>query len=149
MTKRTLHVGKSSQEKTSYIKQLQNLNYEPTVEPKPIFYESDDSVEEIPGQISAESRPQTIRDSISGIKKYWAQVLIAILVMFVGLFLYNISRDIGSLQGSLIEIKNIIQNFQDKLQKIEDKVQGQGLEIREQKVRIDYLEKERENRTEK
>ena len=149
MTKRTLHVGKSSQEKTSYIKQLQNLNYEPTVEPKSIFYESDDSGEEVPVQSGMGSRPQDIRGSISGIKKYWPQILIAILVMFVGLFLYNISRDIGNLQGSLTEIKNIIQNFQDKLQKIDDKVQDQGLEIREQKVRIDYLEKGKENRTEK
>lgn len=153
MARRSSHAGKTGSQKESYVRQLRMLDYDPTVKAELGFPDSDDSREDDSVPSTRRRRPTSFMDAVLRLKKHWGGFLIGIAIAVVaGLlltFAMTYSRALGSLEGSVNEIRNTIHSFQQKLDKIDqkldkidDKVQEQQLEMREQNIRMNYLEKQ-------
>lgn len=148
MAKRSSHTGKSSKQKEYYMRQLGSLGYEPTVEEEPVFPISDSlpvaedfERESTPKRVRR--RPQSATDKIANyFKKNWVNWLIPIVVAFLVLFAYNISKDVGNLQGVVGEIKDAVNSFKTQLQNIENKIHEQDLELQKQGIEMEHIEED-------
>lgn len=145
MTKRSSHAGKSSRQKEYYVRQLGSLGYEPTVEEEPVFPVSDSSPEDEEFEREttprrAGRRPQSSTEIIANhFKKNWINWLIPLVVALLMFFAYNISKDVGNLQGVLSELKDTVNSLKAQLQNIENKIHEQDLEIQKQGIDIERL----------
>ena len=143
MTNRSSHTGKSRGQKEYYMGRLGTLDYEPTVETEPAFPSSDDFKKDYSVSPPGGRRPPSFTEAIiSPLKKNIAGIIIAIITGLFIIFVYNFSRDLGSLEGSVNEIKNVLNSVQQTVEKIGDKVQEQEIKNREQDIRMDYMEKQ-------
>ncbi len=146
MTKRSSHTGKSSSQKEYYVRQLDSLGYEPTVEEEPMFPVSDSLP--VAKEFERESTPQRVRrrpqsptDKITNhFKKNWVNWLIPIVAALLIFFATNISKDVGNLQGVVGEIKDAVNSVKTQLQNIEDKIHEQDLELQKQGIEMEHIE---------
>lgn len=95
----TSHVGKTSRDKTTYTKRLQELDSEPTVEPRRVFDTSDDEGDYDTTKISTKSRPQSLGTSLNELKKYWVHICVGLVVLYVSIFIFNFSNGMENLKA--------------------------------------------------
>jgi Sec-independent protein translocase protein TatA len=142
MARRYEHVGKSSRDQEYYVRHLGQLGYTPTAEESFKFSESD-SLEEDHSAASAggkRSRPftQSISENLKANWVGWAVILLMALAIY---FATDFSRALGSMENMLDEVRRTLGIFEGKIEKIEDKIQDQEIQLKEQNIRMDYLEK--------
>lgn len=148
MTKRSSHTGKSSKQKEDYVRQLSSLGYESTVEDKPPFSVSDslpisEDFKRASNPKRAKRRPQSVTDKIANhFKKNWINWLIPFIAAFLVIICYNMSKDIGNLQGTVGGIKDAVNSFKTQLQNIENKIHEQDLELQKQGIEIGNIEED-------
>jgi hypothetical protein len=135
MARRYEHVGKSSHDKEYYVRHLGKLDYAPTAEESFRFPESDNLEEDlsVPSTVGKRSRPlgQLITENFRANWIGWAVVLLVGLTLY---FATTFSGKLGSMESTLNETRNTLEN-------IEDRIQDQEIRLIEQTFRIDYLER--------
>jgi hypothetical protein len=147
MTKRSSHAGKSSRQRGAYIRQLHLLGSESTVEEQPIFSLSDslpspDDFEHEPTPTKGQRRRRR-RPSASSVTRYlkdnWIGLLIPIIALFLVVFIYNQSRDIGNLQGVVSEIKSAVNSLTTQLQNMQTNIHEQDMELQRQSIELEHM----------
>lgn len=150
MSKRSSHTGKSSRQKDYYFRKLDMSVNEPTVEDEPIFPVSDNPAvskefnreSTIPTQ-AQRGRPTSPTETlIDHLKKNWINWLVLIIVGIVIFFATTFSRGLGTLEGTVGEIKEVMNSIRTSFENLDNRVQEQEFKLREQDINIENIEED-------
>lgn len=142
---RHMHTGKSKEEKEYYKMAIHKLDYEPTIDDSLTFPVSDSTEEDL--SVSKTQKMQRINsaDKIAEhIKNNWINWLFMIIAAALSFFVYHFNGDIGEVKGRLFGISENISRIESLVKENLDENHRQDLLINENRIRIDFLEKERE-----
>jgi hypothetical protein len=140
-----MHTGKSKEEKEYYKMAIHKLDYEPTIDDSLTFPVSDSTEEDL--SVSKTQKMQRINsaDKIAEhIKNNWINWLFMIIAAALSFFVYHFNGDIGEVKGRLFGISENISRIESLVKENLDENHRQDLLINENRIRIDFLEKERE-----
>ena len=142
MTKH-MHAGKSKKEKEYYKMAIHKLDYEPTVDDSLKFPASDSTEEDL--SVSKTQKMQTINkvDKIAEyIKNNWINWVIMIIAAALSFFIYHFNGDMGEVKGRLFGVSENINRIESLVKENIDENHKQDLLINENKIRMNFLEKE-------
>jgi len=143
MSSRYTHIGKSKKEKEYYTQKIHKLDNEPTVDDSLSFPGSDSTEEDL--SVSKTQKIQRINsaDKIAEhIKNNWIGWLIVIIAAALSFFIYHFNGDIGEVKGRLFGISNDINRIESLVKENIDENHKQDLFINENRIRMNFLEKE-------
>jgi len=144
MTKH-MHTGKSKKEKEYYKMAIHKLDYEPTVDDSLVFPASDSTEEDL--SVSKTQKMQKIKFTdklMEHLQNNWIGWLIGIITAALIFFVNNFSGDIGEVKGRLFGVIENINRIESLVKENIDENYKQNLLINENRIRMDFLEKERE-----
>jgi len=142
MNRRNLHVGKSMSEKDRYSRYVKRRDYSPTLDEKPIFNPSNQSVEDFSKPTITEKRSvnktQHILDYFSN---NWVGILMAIIIAIITWLMVDAKTDIAVINTSIEYQNEDINELNTDVNSQSIKNNDQDLKINENKFRIDNIEK--------
>jgi len=137
------HTGKSKKEKEYYKRGIHNLDYEPTVDDSLSFPVSDSSEEDLSVSKTQKTQSISLSDKIAEhLKNNWIGWLVMIIATALTFFAYHFSGDVGEIKGRLSGISENINRVGSLVKENIDKNHKQDLLINENRIRMNFLEKE-------
>lgn len=139
---RVTHTGKSRAEKEYYKKEIQNVGYEPTVDDSLSFPVSDDTEEDL--RVSETQRmqrvklPQKVAEHFQNNWIGWVIGSVALVLIF---FIFNFNRDVGRVEGRLDSLSENVNKIESSLLESFNENRDREIQISENKIRLDFLEK--------
>lgn len=141
MDRRYGHIGRSSRDKERYVRHLGEISYTPTAEESFRFPESDNLEEDNSVQQATGKRRQPTPPIIEHFKANWIGWVVVAFIAIAIYFATDFSRTLGSMENMLDEVRRALGTFEGKIENIEDQIKEQEMKLREQNIKIDYLEK--------
>lgn len=143
MKPRDVHVNKSIQQRQGYWRYIEGLDYDPTVDEKIAFGQTEDGGEEL-GEASSKRRrgiklSTRLADHFS---ENWVNWLFAVAAIVL-LFLMSESKvGIARLETKMETVNEDIRTLQGQVGDINKANEKRDISIDENKIRIEFLQKE-------
>lgn len=140
------HTGKSRKEKEHYVRTIRRLPYDSTsnVDIDMKYDSSDNPVEEVEAKGTRRVRSKSITKKIwDKIKEKLFFISVSALLITLLAFMMYINRDIGRLETTVSFIKDKLKDVADDIKSMSGKMSEQDNIIRENKMRLDYIEASR------
>lgn len=142
MTKH-MHTGKSKKEKEYYKMAIHKLDYEPTVDDSLAFPASDSTEEDL--SVSKTQKMQKIKFTdklMEHLQNNWIGWLVVIIAAAASFFIYRFNGDMGEVKGRLFGVSENINRIESLVEENIDENHKQDLLINENRIRMNFLEKE-------
>ena len=135
------HTYKNQQEKANYKRYIRNLDYEPTLDERVNFPESDKSDEELSVSETSKKRRESNSEIIGEyLKKNWVSWLIGIFTLGLLYFMGDAKIDIARLfEKSETNKESIIKNT-NVIEKLREQNHNQDMKIQDNKYKNENLE---------
>ena len=143
MSNRYMHTGKSKKEKEYYIQKIHKLDNEPTVDDSLSFSASDSTEEDL--RISKTQKMQKMKFTdklIEHLQSNWISWLVVVIAAALSFFIYHFNGDMGEVKGRLFGVSENINRIESLVKENLDENQKQDLLINENRIRMNFLEKE-------
>ncbi len=143
MRSRYMHTSKSRKEKEYYTQKIHKLDNEPTVDDSLSFPGSDSTEEDL--RISETKKMQKIKFN-DRLKEYlqsnWIGWLIVVIAAALSFFIYHFNGDMGEVKGRLFGVSENISRIEYLVKENLDENHKQDILINENRIRMNFLEKE-------
>jgi hypothetical protein len=143
MSNRYMHTGKSKKEKEYYIQKIHKLDNEPTVDDSLSFSASDSTEEDL--RISKTQKMQKMKFTdklIEHLQSNWISWLVVVIAAALSFFIYHFNGDMGEVKGRLFGVSENINRIESLVKENLDENHKQDLLINENRIRMNFLEKE-------
>ena len=143
MSSRYMHTGKSKKEKEYYTQKIHKLDNEPTVDDSLSFPGSDSTEEDL--RISETKKMQKMKFTnrlIEYLQSNWIGWLVVVIAAALSFFIYHFNGDIGEVKGRLFGVSENISRIESLVKENLDENHKQDLLISENRIRMNFLEKE-------
>jgi hypothetical protein len=138
-----MHTSKSRKEKEYYTQKIHKLDNEPTVDDSLSFPGSDSTEEDL--RISETKKMQKIKFN-DRLKEYlqsnWIGWLIVVIAAALSFFIYRFNGDMGEVKGRLFGVSENISRIEYLVKENLDENHKQDILINENRIRMNFLEKE-------
>lgn len=135
------HVSKSTAHKYSYIDNLKNMDYEPTIDDTLKFPETDDKERDFSLPKSSKKRPIPLKNKFHDhIEQNWLSYLIGIIGIIFFYFMVDSKTDISRIDTNVSNIKDDVNELKNDHKENINTLHKQKLEILENKYRIKAIE---------
>jgi hypothetical protein len=139
------HTTKNSAQRRNYSKAIKDLTYDPTVDDSLNFSSSDDPTDKYKVEDVPPKRPVTFGDRLNDIRdKYGWTVLGSIILVATTYFVFDFNRDLTEVKTKQDGTKEDLQEVKSDIKNIDEKNQQQDLKLKEQEVKIQFLEQQKE-----
>jgi len=136
---------KSKADRTAYLNSIKPEYDKPTKDESLYFADTDESTSkkvEYQETTSTERRLPTFSEKLSEhFRTKWPGVLIAIIIIGVGYFIFNftneMSKNVGKLDSKVESIDKDVSANDDKIENLEDKIHDIDLLSNENKIRVE------------
>lgn len=133
--------SKSMQEKAHYKRYIRQLDYEPTLDERVEFPESDKTDKEYSVSTLPPARRETILESLGEhLKENWLAWLIGIFAVVLVFLMVESKVDIAKIFEKTETIKENVNDLEDDIEKLKEKDHEQDLEIQEVKIKSENIE---------
>ena len=140
---RNTHVGKTIEERVGYQRYLQGIDTEPTLDESLKFRNSAKAGEELIEPTSTSPRPVSLHSKISEhLVGNWLSWLFGVVVLSIGYLLYDSKVGISRLDTDLQGKTKTMELLGTDLRDAEKNLNAQALQINENKLRIEFLERD-------
>lgn len=141
---------KSTQERVNYSKAIREQEYEPTINERFQFYESDNLDDSQEFTDVPKKRPVSLEDRI---KDYWennglqtiAGIVLSIIIFFIGYFLFDINKGMTKIEVKQDQNVKSIDEIKQNEKESSDKLNQMNLDIQKNSIKLEYLEKQLDN----
>ena len=137
--------AKSNREREAYVRYIRKQDYEPTVDDTLSFAQSSTAGEELSKPTASYKRPIRFQDQIKiYIKDHWLEGIFSIVILLLLYFMIDSKIDMAKATTQISNIEKNETNITQDLNAKTSKDHEQDLDIRENKIRIEQLEKSKE-----
>jgi hypothetical protein len=143
MRSRYTHTSKSRKEKEYYTQKIHKLDNDPTVDDSLSFPGSDSTEEDL--RISETKKMQKMKFTnrlIEYLQSNWIGWLVVVIAAALSFFIYHFNGDIGEVKGRLFGVSENISRIESLVKENLDENHKQDLLINENRIRMNFLEKE-------
>lgn len=147
MTQRKSHIGKSKFQKDYYSRQIKSLDYEPTIDETINFSETESSKRDYSVPKSTKKRKQKFKQQlIDHFEDNWLKWVIGFVTLFLLFFLVDSKVDIKGIDTKVDVIKEDVNELKQNQKENVEKLHQQDMKTQENKLRIEELEKSKQNK---
>lgn len=146
MKSRGGHAGKSQFEKDLYVQRARATHNDPTASQDLAFAQSDDLDEDFSQPTSSKRRPVALWPVIKyHFKEHWSSWLVTAVIAVLGWFAFTLRDTLTEHTYKLETTKNDVSDLKEQSKEIQKKQNDQDLKIQRSEIRIDNLEKTKQN----
>lgn len=141
---------KSTQERVNYSKAIREQEYEPTINERFKFYESDNLEDSQEFTDVPQKRPVSFEERI---KDFWdknglqtiAGIILSVIFFFVGFFLFDINKGLTKIEVKQDQNVKSIDEIKQTEKENSEKLNQMNLDIQKNSIKLEYLEKQVDN----
>jgi hypothetical protein len=141
------HIAKSRPEKDYYAKYIKTQDYEPTVDETLKFPSTDDDKKDFSNQKSKKKRKATFQQKLQDhFEENWLKWVVGFVATILIWLMFDSKSSIGVLDIKVGRVQDDIKELKTVDKETNKRLQDQELNLRENKIRIENIEKNKGNR---